>query len=120
MSALTSRARAAMPPAFTDLPATTLALAYERAGGAWERVTREGDALVIHNQPRGDKPVTLPPPVIDPRPRVSRLAYVTHASAVRQARYWERVAPVRGYRVVVRDRDADGRWPLRWVPVTQG
>lgn len=54
---------------------------------------------------------------IDPRPRVSRLAYVTRQSAERQARYWARVAPTPEYDVVVGDKE-HGRYPLIWVPKT--
>jgi len=89
MSALTPRMRVDMPPAFADLPADTLALAYERAGGAWERVTREDGWLIIHNQrqwvwverkPTGDKLVT---------PRARSIRKVRPASGrtlVREAR----------------------------------
>ena len=56
---------------------------------------------------------------IDPRPRVSRLAYVTRQSAERQARYWARVAPTPEYDVVVGDKE-HGRYPLIWVPKHSG
>jgi hypothetical protein len=61
--------RRGLPNEWRDLPAPTLHIAHAHAGGEWERVTREGDTLIVHNQPvwfwarpkQGDRSVTRRP-----------------------------------------------------------
>jgi hypothetical protein len=57
--------RRGLPDEWRDLPAATCDVAYAAAQGEWERVTREGDTLIVHNQwvwawakPKGDNLVT--------------------------------------------------------------
>ena len=42
--------RRGLPDEWRDLPAATCDVAYAAAQGEWERVTREGDTLIVHNQ----------------------------------------------------------------------